>query len=52
MKIKEKKYLPKYSDGLLLAEAILIAGQPYFLLVSQNKEEISIVPSIKLEDKT
>ena len=51
MKIKEEEYLPKYSDGLLLAEAILIAGQPYFLLVSQNKEEISIVPSIKLEDK-
>ena len=51
MKIKEKNILPKYSDGLLLAEAILIAGQPYFLLVSQNKEEISIVPSIKLEDK-
>ena len=49
---KREEYFPKYSDGLLLAEVILIAGQPYFLLVSQNKEEISIVPSIELEDKS
>ena len=46
---KREEFLQKYTDGLL-AEAILIAGQPYFL-VSENKEEISIVPSIELEDK-
>jgi hypothetical protein len=46
---KKEVFLQKYSNGLL-AEAILIAGRPYFL-VSENKEEISIVPSIELEDK-
>src|SRR5829696_1388821 len=48
--IKDKKvyYMQKYSNGLL-AEAVLIAGQPYFL-VSENAE-ISIVPSIDLEDR-
>ena len=46
---KREEFLQKYTDGLL-AEAILIARQPYFL-VSENKEEISILPSIELEDK-
>jgi hypothetical protein len=46
---REEVFLQKYTDGLL-AEAILIAGRPYFL-VSENKEEISIVQSIELEDK-
>src|SRR5215203_6212523 len=43
---REEVFLQKYTNGLLLAEAILIAGRPYFL-VSENKEEISIVQSIE-----
>src|SRR5215210_7107517 len=46
---KREVFLQKYTNGLL-AEAVLIAGRPYFL-VSENKEEISIVQSIELEDK-
>jgi hypothetical protein len=45
---KREECLQKYSNGLL-AEAILIAGQPYFLVSKNGK--ISIVPSIELEDK-
>jgi hypothetical protein len=46
-------YVPRYSSNELLAEAVLIAGQPRFLVTTRDSGyAISIESSIKLDDKT
>jgi hypothetical protein len=58
MKSKKKKsdnnnhiYVPRYTSSNFLAEAVLIAGQPKFLVTKRDSINISIESSINTEDK-
>jgi hypothetical protein len=44
-------YVPRYSSNDLLAEAVLIAGQPRFLVSKRDGGSISIESSIKVDHK-
>lgn len=44
-------YAIRYSSVKFLAEAVLIAGQPKFLVVERNSDSISIKSSINVEGK-
>jgi hypothetical protein len=44
-------YAIRYSSADFLAEAILIAGQPIFLVVERDSSSISIKSSVKVEGK-
>ena len=44
-------YTIRYSSADFLAEAVLIAGQPKFLVVDRNSGSISIKSSINMEGK-
>ena len=47
-----RSYVPRYSSNDLLAEAVLIAGQPTFLVVRRDSGgAISIESSINLDDR-
>jgi hypothetical protein len=43
-------YVPRYSSHDLLAEAVLIAGQPKFLVIRKDVDQIYIENSIELDD--